>query len=129
MKLLSRGQITRRLLVFGFVAVAFAVAIVAVQLTLGADSPVTGWTLLTGALGLWALIAAVRWQGAAHHAQSEWQPRLFLQTLNGGFAYQAGVIGYFVGNDLTAVIVGLAAFAGVLMTVLRAMGSLEYETP
>lgn len=127
MKLLTRGQITRRLLVFGGVATAFAMAIAAVQLSLGGDAPVSGWTFLTGVLGGWALIAALRWQGGDHGEQSEWQPRLFLQTLNGGFAYQAGVIGYFIANDLTGVIVGWVAFAGVLAIVMRTLPGLEVE--
>jgi len=127
MRLLSRAQITRRLLVFGTLAVGFGLAIVAVQLSIGAESPVTAWTVFTAGLGVWALVSASRWQGSEHSTQTDWQPRLFLQALNGGFAYQAGVIGYFVGNDLTAVVVGLAAFVGVLVMVLRVLPSLEYD--
>jgi len=126
MKLLNRPQIARRVVLFGVLAVAFAVAIVTVELSLSTDNPVTGWTFITAGLGGWALVRAVRWQSADHGEQTEWQPRLFLQTLNGGFSYQAGVIAYFIGNDLTATIVGVVAFVGVLAIVLRNLNTLEF---
>ncbi|HDH02878.1 MAG TPA: hypothetical protein ENH15_01370 [Actinobacteria bacterium] len=130
MKHLDGRQIVRRLLFFGFLAFALTVAIVTVELSLGsgvASRPVTAWMVLTVGLGGWALWSVRRWQGTHAMDQAGWQPQLFLRALNGAFAFQAGVLAYFVSADLLAAITGAIAFFAVLVIVIRTLPALEFS--
>jgi len=129
-KLLNGRQIVRRLSLFGVLALALTVAIVVVELSLGsgaASRPVSPWTVLTVGLGAWALWSVRRWQGTHATDQADWQPQLFLRALNAAFAFQAGVLAYFVSADLTATVTGALAFFAVLVIVVRTLPALEFS--
>lgn len=127
MRLLTRGQIMRRLLMLAFLATAFTLAVVVVELSLESENPLTLWTAIAAALGLWGLVAVVRWRRSEHGSQRDWQSRVFLQALTGGFAFQAGVIGYFLAADVIAAVVGCAGLLAVVVVLVLALPHLEYE--
>lgn len=131
MRLLTRAQLRRRLLVFAGLAAAFTGAVWVTEVTITSYEGMTAWAVFAAFLGLVSLLSLVRWRGeAVGEPQEEWQPALMLRVLGGGLAFQAGVIGYFVANDVVAASIGCAAFFFVLGYGMAALQSLDFaEVP
>ena len=51
---------------------------------------------------------------------------MMLRVLGGGLGFQAGVIGYFVANDVVAASVGCAGFLFVIAVAMATAGGLSF---
>ena len=115
MRLLTRPQLRRRLALLAVLTATFTAGVWATELTINAFDGATPWSLFAGLLGGLSLFSLSRWRAIARtESQEEWQPALMLRVLGGGMAFQAGVIGYFVANDVIAASIGCAGFLFVL---------------
>ena len=128
MRLLTRPQLRRRLLLFAVLSAVFTGAVWATELTIEAFDGATPWTAFALLLGGFALFSVNRWAGAAtEEAQEEWQPALMLRILGGGLGFQAGVIGYFVANDVIAASLGCALFLFTIAYGISASRHLTFD--
>lgn len=130
MRLLTRAQLRRRLIVFALMTLGFTVAVWATELTIAAYEGVTAWAAFAAFLAAISFLSLLRWRAeAAGEPQEEWQPALMLRVLAGGLAFQVGVIGYFVANDVVAASVGCGGFLLVLGFAMAAGRPLSYADP
>ena len=129
MRPLTRGQLRRRLLVFGVLTLVFTVAVWVTEFTISAFDGVTPWAGFAALLGGLSLFSLTKWRAAARdETQAEWQPALMLRVLGGGLGFQAGVIGYFVANDVIAASVGCAVFLLSLAYGINGVGDLAFAS-
>ncbi len=127
MRLLTKAQLRRRLIVFAAMTLGFTVAVWATELTITAYDGITGWAAFAALLATLSFLSLLRWRAAAaDESQEDWQPALMLRVLGGGLGFQVGVIGYFVSNDVVAASVGCAGFLFVLGYAMATSGSLSY---
>lgn len=128
MRTLTSRQIKIRLALFGCLAFLFTLAIIAAEFVLPVNEGITFWiaaALVLGVAGVWGV---VRWsQESPDEQQAEWQPALFMRVLTGGLSYQAGVLGYFIGGDLAAALVGFVLFLTVLVLGWIGVGALPFD--
>ena len=127
MRLLTRPQLRFRLGIFAVLAGAFTAAVWVTELTISSFDGLTPWSAFALLLGGLSLFSMSRWRIAARdEQQDQWQPALMLRILGGGLGFQAGVIGYFVANDVVAASVGCAGFLFVIAYAMAAAGPLPY---
>ena len=127
MRLLSRSQLRRRLALLGATALVFTIGLWITEITISSFDGVTPWLVFAVLLGALSLMSLTRWRaGAVDEDQTEWQPALMMRVLAGGLAFQAGVLGYFVSNDVVAASVGCGGFLFSLAYAINAVGSLGF---
>ncbi len=127
MRLLTRPQLRRRLALLAVLTATFTAGVWATELSIKAFDGATPWSLSAGLLGGLYLFSLSRWRAIARtESEDEWQSALMLRVLGGGMAFQAGVIGYFVANDVIAASIGCTGFLFVLAHAMHAVGSLTY---
>ena len=110
-------------------ALVFTAGVWATEITISTFDGVTPWTAFASTLGGLSVFSLGQWRkAAATETQEEWQPALMLRVLGGGLGFQAGVIGYFVANDVVGAFVGCGAFLIGLAYGVAALGSMSFDT-
>lgn len=126
MRLLSRSQLRRRMALVGATALVFTIGLWITEITISSFDGVTPWLVFAVLLGGLSMMSLTRWRaGAVDEDQIEWQPALMMRVLGAGLAFQAGVLGYFVSNDVVAASVGCGGFLFSLAYAINAVGSLS----